>query len=120
MNQLTRAFILFYFIEGHEENEDHNLKKTFDITMICKKCRKAFRKDLSDFDETDQYCPNCDNEYVLPSVGVQKQIEQERALQQEQSLRDQIMNEHLNKLNNLDARYVQNSIIYKRGLCTLC
>lgn len=75
--------------------------------MICKKCRKAFRKDLSDFDETDQYCPNCDNEYVLPSVGVQKQIEQERALQQEQSLRDQIMNEHLNKLNNLDARYVQ-------------
>ncbi|CDO52305.1 conserved hypothetical protein [Geotrichum candidum] len=91
----------------HEENEDHPLKKTFDITMICKKCRKAFRKDLSDFDETDQFCPNCDNEYVLPSVGVQQQIEQEHALQREQSLRDEIMDEHLKKLNTLDARMIR-------------
>lgn len=29
---------------GHEENEDHNLKKSLEMTFICKKCKKAFRK----------------------------------------------------------------------------
>lgn len=40
-----------------------------EITLVCKSCKKAFRKDLTDFDETDSFCPYCDNEYVFPSVS---------------------------------------------------
>jgi len=35
------------------------------LTLACKKCRKVFRKDPSDFEESDEYCPHCDNHYVL-------------------------------------------------------
>lgn len=31
-------------------------------------CKKAFRKDLSDFDEADQFCPYCDNEFFIPAA----------------------------------------------------
>lgn len=31
---------------------------------MCKKCRKAFRKDMTKYEESDEYCPNCDNHYV--------------------------------------------------------
>ena len=33
--------------------------------MLCKKCKKAFRKDLSLFEESDEFCPHCDNHYVI-------------------------------------------------------
>lgn len=36
------------------------------MALICKKCKKAFRKDLRDFDpETDSFCPHCDNHFVF-------------------------------------------------------
>ena len=31
---------------------------------MCKKCKKAFRKDMSTYEESDEYCPHCDNHYV--------------------------------------------------------
>jgi hypothetical protein len=31
---------------------------------MCKKCKKAFRKDMTQFEESDEYCPHCDNHYV--------------------------------------------------------
>ena len=31
---------------------------------MCKKCKKAFRKDMEGYDESDEYCPYCDNHYV--------------------------------------------------------
>lgn len=31
---------------------------------MCKKCKKAFRKDMTEYEEADEYCPNCDNQYV--------------------------------------------------------
>ena len=41
----------------------------------CKKCKHVFRKNIlysilllftsRDFDETDEYCPNCDNHFVI-------------------------------------------------------
>jgi len=34
------------------------------MTFICKKCKKAFRKDMSAYEESDEYCPHCDNHYV--------------------------------------------------------
>ncbi|KIW42844.1 uncharacterized protein PV06_06352 [Exophiala oligosperma] len=51
--------------ECHAEQESHPLLQTFDMTFICKKCRKAFRKDTRDWDESDEYCPNCDNHFVI-------------------------------------------------------
>lgn len=34
------------------------------MTFICKKCKKAFRKELDRFEDEDEYCPHCDNHYV--------------------------------------------------------
>jgi len=34
------------------------------MSFICKKCRKAFRKDMLLYEESDEYCPHCDNHYV--------------------------------------------------------
>lgn len=56
--------------------------KTMEMCFACKKCKKVFRKDMkyafcdlcfsrlfmcsySHFDESDEYCPNCDNHYVI-------------------------------------------------------
>lgn len=36
------------------------------MAFICKKCRKAFRKDLTQYEESDEFCPHCDNHYVRP------------------------------------------------------
>eukprot|EP01028_Stygiella_incarcerata_P014518 TRINITY_DN976_c0_g1_i1.p1 TRINITY_DN976_c0_g1~~TRINITY_DN976_c0_g1_i1.p1 ORF type:complete len:107 (-),score=10.25 TRINITY_DN976_c0_g1_i1:122-442(-) len=57
----------------HEELTDHPLLRTTELTMMCKKCKKAFRKDLLEFDpETDIYCPYCDNCYDIPAVVPEK------------------------------------------------
>ena len=60
---------------------DHNLKKTVEMDFICKKCKKAFRKDITDFDEADEYCPqykiqnyiffspfSCDNHFIINAI----------------------------------------------------
>ncbi|CAG8656654.1 4609_t:CDS:10 [Funneliformis caledonium] len=60
--------------ECHAEASDHELAKSIEMVFACKKCKKCFRKDLENFDETDEYCPHCDNHYVLeaktPSFGI--------------------------------------------------
>ena len=43
--------------ECHAEKEDHEIMKNVEIVMACKKCKKVFRKDVSNFDESDEYCP---------------------------------------------------------------
>lgn len=35
------------------------------MTFACKKCKKCFRKDASEFEEADEYCPHCDNHFVI-------------------------------------------------------
>ena len=35
-----------------------------EMAFLCKKCKKAFRKDIGTYDESDEYCPHCDNHYV--------------------------------------------------------
>jgi uncharacterized CHY-type Zn-finger protein len=37
-------------------------------TFACKKCKKAFRKDAQEFEESDEYCPHCDNHFVIDAV----------------------------------------------------
>ena len=51
--------------ECHAESESHPLRQQFDLTFACKKCKKCFRKDAQEFEEADEYCPHCDNHFVL-------------------------------------------------------
>jgi len=53
--------------ECHEEafGEDHELEKSMEFVFACKKCKKTFRKDVSEYEEADEYCPHCDNHYVV-------------------------------------------------------
>ncbi|KAJ1678103.1 hypothetical protein EV182_004770 [Spiromyces aspiralis] len=47
------------------------------MVFACKKCKKVFRKDISDYEEEDEYCPHCDNHYVIdaktpkPTIGIE-------------------------------------------------
>lgn len=50
--------------ECHAEKEDHQLQRTTEMVFVCKKCKKAFRKDMTVYEESDEYCPHCDNHYV--------------------------------------------------------
>jgi uncharacterized CHY-type Zn-finger protein len=54
--------------ECHAEAQAHPLARTTDMTFVCKKCKKAFRKDMSVYEESDEFCPHCDNHYVRPFV----------------------------------------------------
>ncbi|KAH0841995.1 hypothetical protein FOPE_07076 [Fonsecaea pedrosoi] len=74
--------------ECHAEQEDHPLLQSFDMTFICKKCKKAFRKNTKEWEDrwveailipnetlvavahgsSDEYCPNCDNHFVIDAV----------------------------------------------------
>jgi len=51
--------------ECHHEQEDHELQKSMEMIFACKKCKKVFRKDTSRWEESDEYCPRCDNHFVI-------------------------------------------------------
>jgi hypothetical protein len=38
------------------------------MVFACKKCRKVFRKDAETFEDSDEYCPHCDNHFVIEAV----------------------------------------------------
>ncbi|KAK5667605.1 hypothetical protein BDV3_002421 [Batrachochytrium dendrobatidis] len=40
-------------------------RKIVEMVFACKKCKKTFRKDLAEFDDQDEYCPHCDNHYIV-------------------------------------------------------
>ncbi|KAL3423046.1 zinc finger protein [Phlyctema vagabunda] len=61
--------------ECHEESESHPLMKTTEMVFACKKCKKAFRKDAETFEESDEYCPHCDNHFVLEAVTAKPVLE---------------------------------------------
>jgi len=39
--------------------------KTFEMVFACKKCKKVFRKDVREMENSDEYCPGCDNHFVI-------------------------------------------------------
>ncbi|KAF4338593.1 zinc finger protein [Fusarium beomiforme] len=55
----------FDCVECHSEQESHPLKESFEMIFACKKCRKCFRKDIKEFEEADEFCPHCDNHFVI-------------------------------------------------------
>ncbi|KAF2497217.1 hypothetical protein BU16DRAFT_526236 [Lophium mytilinum] len=68
--------------ECHAETQKHPLMQSFDMTFVCKKCKKAFRKDTREFEDSDEYCPHCDNHFVLeaktPKASLQVESEDVR------------------------------------------
>ncbi|KAL4782782.1 hypothetical protein BJX76DRAFT_358597 [Aspergillus varians] len=54
--------------ECHLEKEAHPLQKSNEMIFACKKCKKCFRKDAAEFEDSDEYCPHCDNHFVLEAV----------------------------------------------------
>ncbi|ORZ06081.1 hypothetical protein BCR42DRAFT_361423 [Absidia repens] len=60
--------------ECHQEVSDHPLRKTDEMVFACKKCKKAFRKNVLDYEEEDEYCPHCDNHYVLEALMPEAQL----------------------------------------------
>ncbi|OWZ28077.1 zinc finger protein [Cryptococcus neoformans] len=87
----------------HAETQDHPLRKTMEMAFLCKKvrllplyshfivssiiqtrffqlklypfqCKKAFRKDMTEYEEADEYCPHCDNQYVIEAKEPQAMI----------------------------------------------
>ncbi|KAK2066893.1 hypothetical protein P8C59_000673 [Phyllachora maydis] len=58
----------FDCIECHQEQADHPLRQKYELTFACKKCKKCFRKDAQDFEEADEYCPHCDNHFVIEAA----------------------------------------------------
>ncbi|KAL0240658.1 hypothetical protein I308_106457 [Cryptococcus tetragattii IND107] len=58
----------------HAESQDHPLRKTMEMAFLCKKCKKAFRKDMTEYEEADEYCPHCDNQYVIEAKEPQAMI----------------------------------------------
>ncbi|KAJ5466606.1 hypothetical protein N7539_009562 [Penicillium diatomitis] len=62
-----------------QEQESHTLKKSQEMIFACKKCKKCFRKDASEFEESDEYCPHCDNHFVLEAKTPQAALQVEGA-----------------------------------------
>lgn len=42
--------------------------KKAEMIFACKKCKKCFRKDAEEFEDADEYCPHCDNHFVLEAI----------------------------------------------------
>ena len=47
----------------HDEEEEHTWKLENEVIFACKTCKKAFRKDIQQFEESDEYCPHCANHF---------------------------------------------------------
>lgn len=63
------------------------------MTFACKKCKKCFRKDAQEFEEADEYCPHCDNHFVLDAITPKAalQVEGEDARVDARMLKDERM-----------------------------
>ena len=48
-----------------------------EMVFACKVCKKCFRKDMTQFEEPDEYCPHCGNNYVVEAVTPET-IQEER------------------------------------------
>ncbi|RHZ70027.1 hypothetical protein CDV55_105861 [Aspergillus turcosus] len=85
--------------ECHGEQETHPLAKSTEMTFACKKCKKCFRKDATEFDESDEYCPHCDNHFVIDAVTPKAalQVEGDDARIDSRMIKDDRVREHQEK-----------------------
>jgi acetyl-CoA carboxylase beta subunit len=47
------------------------------MVFACKKCKKCFRKNMDEFEESDEYCPHCDNHFLIEAVEPKARLEVE-------------------------------------------
>ncbi|KAA8642900.1 uncharacterized protein ATNIH1004_009661 [Aspergillus tanneri] len=82
--------------ECHQEQESHALAKATEMVFACKKCKKCFRKDAAEFEESDEYCPHCDNHFVIDAVTPKPalQVEGEDARIDSRMLKDDRVRGH--------------------------
>lgn len=61
------------------------------MVFACKKCKKCFRKDVQEFEDADEYCPHCDNHFVLEAKTPTPvlQVEGEDARMDNRMLKDE-------------------------------
>ncbi|KAK3707654.1 hypothetical protein LTR37_012002 [Vermiconidia calcicola] len=50
-----------------------------EMVFACKKCKKCFRKDMDEFEDCDEYCPHCDNHFVIEAKEPKARLEVEGA-----------------------------------------
>lgn len=69
------------------------------MVFACKKCKKCFRKDAREFEESDEYCPHCDNHFVLDAVTPKPtlRVEGEDARVDARMLKDERVQQKENK-----------------------
>ncbi|ETN44692.1 uncharacterized protein HMPREF1541_10362 [Cyphellophora europaea CBS 101466] len=63
--------------ECHAETQSHKLLQTMEMIFMCKKCRKAFRKNMETWEDADEFCPNCDNHFVIDAKTPQAALKVE-------------------------------------------
>lgn len=71
----------------HEEQSDHPLARTTELAFVCKKCKRAFRKDLERYEEgSDDFCPHCDNCYVVDAKlgAAARELEEQQEREEEE------------------------------------
>lgn len=45
------------------------------MVFACKKCKKCFRRNIGEFeDESAEYCPHCDNHFLLKAVSKESSL----------------------------------------------
>ena len=70
------------------------------MVFACKKCKKAFRKDVQQYEESDEYCPHCDNHYVLEAVTPEARL----GVEGDDIRKDaRMIKDERERQNNLDA-----------------
>lgn len=52
----------------HAEEQDHEMCRSTELVFACKKCQKCFRKDMTQFEQQDEYCPHCGNHFVIEAI----------------------------------------------------
>jgi len=60
--------------ECHQEVSDHPILKTNELVFGCKKCRKVFRKDATQWEEADEFCPGCDNHFYIEAQTKEQEV----------------------------------------------
>lgn len=86
--------------------------------MVCKQCKKAFRKDLADFDEADQFCPYCDNEFFIPAVtgnmpAAPPQPSEKDDEDEKNKGPESLAQSRINKIASLDPRMIRDEDLDK-------
>lgn len=51
--------------ECHTKTEAHETEQNVEIVMECIECKVVFRRGATLFDEYDEYCPSCENDYIM-------------------------------------------------------